>query len=112
MLDQVRRCGCRIVYMQREPNRPGRPTTDLDAIERLRLLWIEELEGRPAGVEDRPPAVGPDPRFDLRQAEGVAVERDRAVVVIDGQGNSELANDWHGPTVANADLRKTWRHDE
>jgi hypothetical protein len=53
-----------------------------------------------------PTAIGPDPGFHLAQAEGIAVEGNRAVVVVDGQGDPELANGGMASTVANGDLRE------
>ncbi len=94
-LDELLGCRGGVVHVEREADRARHPPTDLDAIEGLGLLGVEQLEGCPTGVKDRPPAVRTHPRLDLGESEGVPIEGDRAVIVIDGQGDAELANVRH-----------------
>jgi hypothetical protein len=82
----------RVGHLQRDPHRPGDPGTDLDPVDQLRLRHRQELQRGAAGVEDRAAAVLPFPGLDHRQAEDVAVERDRLAVALDGQRQPQLAN--------------------
>ena len=94
--------------MEREPHDPGDPAPDLYSIEGLGLLRIEQLERWPTGIENRAPAVRADPRLQLGEPEGVPVEGDRGLVVVDGQRDSKLANSWHAPDGTKArSMRQT-----
>jgi tetratricopeptide (TPR) repeat protein len=82
----------RVRDLERDPHRAGDPGPDLDPVDQLRLGRRQQLEGGPARVQDRPAAVGPVPGLGHRQAEDVAVEGDRLVVVVHRQGQAQLAN--------------------
>ena len=89
-----------IVDVHRQPHRSGDASPDLDLVERLGLSRIEQLERGSAGVEDRPAPVRSLPGLDLGEAQGVAIERDGAVVVVDRQGDAKLMDGGHARTLA------------
>src|SRR6478609_8057982 len=68
---------------------------DLDRVDRSRMRLVHDLEGRRSRVEKHAPrAVGlADPHLALLQAERIAVERDCAIPVVDGQDEAELHTD-------------------
>jgi hypothetical protein len=70
-------------------------------VERVGLLPVEQLERRSARGQDHAAAVRPDPRLLLGEAQGVAVEGDGGLVVVDRQCDPELVDGGHGSTVAN-----------
>ena len=89
-----------VFHVQGKANRSGGPAPNLDVVERLGLEGVEQLEGGPSGIEDRPAAVRAVPRLDLGQPERIPIEGDRPIVVLDGQGNAELVDSGHAATVA------------
>ena len=69
---------------------PGDPPPDLDLIDRCRVRRVEQLERRPAGLEQCDAAVGLGPDLEQREPERVAVESERLVVVGDGEREAQL----------------------
>src|SRR5439155_4090846 len=80
-----------VVDFEGDTDGPGDPPADLDLVDHRRLRLVHELERRAPRVEehDARAAVGL-PRLQLGQPEGVAVERERLLDVVDGQDESEL----------------------
>lgn len=87
-------CGgrVRIIHAEGEPDDAGHASPDLDPVERLGLPRVEQLERGATRVEDQATAVRPVPRLDLGEPQRIAIERDRAIEVIDGEGDPDLVN--------------------
>jgi len=90
--DELLRRGIGVVDVEGEADHARHAPADLDPVQRLGLLLVEQLERGAAGVENQTAAVRPVPRRDLGEAQRVAVERDRAVEIVDGQCDPDLAN--------------------
>ena len=69
---------------------PGDAPAGLDPVDALGLSLVEQLERRPAGLEQDHPSVLTPPVGELLEPEGVAVERDCLVEVRYGEHDSQL----------------------
>jgi len=75
----------RIVHFERESHVAGSRLSDLDAVDAFRLLDGQQFQRRATGLEDHAAAALDLPRLEDLEAEPVAIERERLLVVRDGE---------------------------
>ena len=61
--------------LERESHRPRHATARFDLVDGRRLRLVEQLESRPAGIEQDDAATFRAPVGDLREPEGIAIDR-------------------------------------
>src|SRR4051794_21511916 len=79
--------------LDRNADRPCDPPPDLDRVDSGGLAFVDQLERRATGVEQRDAPTFGRVHRQLLEPERVPVELDRCVEVVDGQDEAELHTD-------------------
>ena len=84
--------GLQVGYLKREPNLAADPPAHLDLVDRTGLGFVEDLERGPAQVEQRCSTAIVRPQLRRCDAEAVAVETPKRLVVGSRDGDLQLEN--------------------
>jgi hypothetical protein len=90
--DQLGRCRRAIYDLKSDPDLASNPTANLNFVNVGRVARIGQLDGRPAGLENRHTSIRGRERRLLGQAEHVTVEAKRGVVVVRCDDQPKLTN--------------------
>jgi DNA-binding transcriptional MerR regulator len=93
--------GVGVRYFERDADLAGHPASDLDLVDVVGLSRIGEFDGGSSGIEQRdPPTVRSGVRGLLTQPQRISIERQRAIVVVDGHDQPQFLDRVHVPILA------------